>query len=576
MRQTFTLLLAACFAFAANAQQLVLTGVFDGPLPGGQPKGVELYVLETVPDLSAWGLGSANNGQGSDGQEYTFPADSVAAGTYLWVTLDAAAFESFFGFPPTYVDSMGAVAVNGDDAIELFHDGEVVDVFGDIHTDGSGQPWEYLDSWAYRVDGTGPDGETFVLGNWIFGGPNLFDGTATNSEAANPMPIGTWMPVGVQMIDAKDDDATVEQGQSVTVPVLDNDFLPNGWSSLQVPGAPALGSATANADGTVTYVAPPDQCDLTDVFSYVVCDSLSCDTAVVSVEVTCPLQYPAYDIATVTTEDAQGVADSLGVLCTLTGVVHGINMRPQGLQFFLLDNTGGIMVFEFDNPFGYVVQEGDELMIKGEIDQYRGMTQLRPHELTLFSQNNPLQPVADVPMLGEDTEGRLVRRMNVSLVDPAQWLGDGSSFNVAITDGTVVDTIRIDNDSELADMPAPQGVFHVTGLGGQYAPSSSPPFTSGYQLFPRYAADIEPVTAVPEVAADHGIRIWPVPAEEVLFVRSEQPIRSLRVFDAMGRAQAVGLDLPKGEIRIAHLPAGVYTVLIERENGIFAGRFVKQ
>ncbi len=576
MKQIFTLLFSLTLAFAANAQDLVLTGIFDGPLPGGQPKGVELYVLAPISDLSLYGLGSANNGQGSDGQEYTFPADSVGAGTYIWVTSDAAAFEAYFGFAPTYVDSLGAVNVNGDDAMELFYNGAVIDVFGDINTDGTGQPWEYLDSWAYRVDGTGPDGETFVLGNWFFGGPNVFDNTNTNADAANPMPIGTYMPSGTQMLDANDDAATVEQGQSVTIEVLDNDFLPNGWASLAVVEGPAQGSASLNANGdAIEYAAPADACGFTATFSYSVCDTLSCDTATVSVEVTCPIEYPAYDIATVTTEDAQGVADSLGVLCTLTGVVHGINMRPQGLQFFLLDNTGGIMVFEFENPFGYVVQEGDELMIKGEIDQYRGMTQLRPHELTLLSQNNPLQPVVDVPMLSEDTEGRLVRRMNVSLVDPSQWLGDGSSFNVAITDGTVVDTVRIDNDCELSSMPAPQGVFHVTGLGGQYAPSSSPPFTSGYQLFPRYAADIEPVTAVPEPAADHGIRLWPVPASDVLHVQSGQPILSVRVFDAMGREQAVGFDLPKGEIAIDALPAGVYTLLIERENGIFAGRFIK-
>ncbi len=577
MKNTVTALLSLCFAFAANAQHLVLTGLFDGPLPGGQPKGVELYVLEAIPDLSAYGLGSANNGQGSDGQEYTFPADSVAAGTYIWVTSDADAFQSFFGFAPTYVDSFGAVNVNGDDAMELFYNGAVIDVFGDINTDGSGQPWEYLDSWAYRMDGTGPDGDTFVLGNWFFGGPNQFDNTNTNDEAAHPMPTGTYQPTGTQMLDAQDDDASVEQGMMVTIDVLANDFLPNGWESLSIVESPALGSASLNTMGdAVEYVAPTDNCNLTDVFTYAVCDSVSCDTATVEVEITCPIQYPAYDIATVTTEDVQGVADSLGVLCTLTGVVHGINMRPQGLQFFLLDATGGIMVFEFDNPFGYTVQEGDELMIKGEIDQYRGQTQLRPHELVLLSQNNALQPVADVPMLSEAAEGRLVRRMNVSLVDPAQWLGDGSSFNVEITDGTVVDTVRIDNDCELASMPAPQGVFHITGLGGQYAPSSSPPFLSGYQLFPRYAADIELVTAVPELAVDRGITLWPVPVTDVLHVRTELNLQGVRVFDVMGRVMTVAYDLPSAQLFVQDLLSGVYSLLLHTQQGTFVARFVKQ
>ncbi len=175
----------------ANAQ-LVLTGTFDGPLPGGLPKGVELFVIGDIADLSAYGLGSANNGGGTDGQEFTFPADAAAAGSYIWVTTSDVEFEAFFGFAASYIDDTGAMNINGDDAIELFHNDIVVDIFGDIDVDGTGEPWEHLDSWAYRVNNTGPDGDIFVLENWTFGGPNLFDGTLTNDEADPSMPIGTF------------------------------------------------------------------------------------------------------------------------------------------------------------------------------------------------------------------------------------------------------------------------------------------------------------------------------------------------------------------------------------------------
>jgi plastocyanin len=47
---------------------LLISGVFDGPLPGGQPKGIELYVINDIADLSVYGVGSANNGGGSDEQ----------------------------------------------------------------------------------------------------------------------------------------------------------------------------------------------------------------------------------------------------------------------------------------------------------------------------------------------------------------------------------------------------------------------------------------------------------------------------------------------------------------------------
>ena len=31
-------------------------------------------------------------------------------------------------------------------------------MFGEVGVDGTGDPWEYLDGWAYRVDGSGPAG----------------------------------------------------------------------------------------------------------------------------------------------------------------------------------------------------------------------------------------------------------------------------------------------------------------------------------------------------------------------------------------------------------------------------------
>ena len=172
------------------AQDLVITGVVDGPLTGGVPKAIEVCVLNDVSDLSVYGLGSANNGGGSDGEEFTFPAASATAGTYLYVASESDGFETFFGFVPTYTS--GAASINGDDAIELFMSGAVVDVFGDINVDGTGEAWDHLDGWAYRNDGTGPDGSTFVIANWSFSGINALDGETTNDTAATPFPIGSY------------------------------------------------------------------------------------------------------------------------------------------------------------------------------------------------------------------------------------------------------------------------------------------------------------------------------------------------------------------------------------------------
>lgn len=169
---------------------MVISAVYDVQLPGGLPKGIELFVINDIADLSVYGVGFANNGGGSDGIEFTFPAVSATAGSYIYIASEDVLFLEWFGFMPDYVDS--DAGINGDDAIELFLDGEVIDVFGDIDVDGSGTPWEYMDGWAHRVSNTGPDGAVFTIENWTFSGINALDGEATNATAAVPVPVGTY------------------------------------------------------------------------------------------------------------------------------------------------------------------------------------------------------------------------------------------------------------------------------------------------------------------------------------------------------------------------------------------------
>jgi len=197
MRNSF-LVLTALMAMANSvaAQELVITGVIDGPLTGGIPKAVEIFVASDVADLSIFGVGGANNGGGTDGEEFTFPAGAATAGDFIYVASEAVAFNTFFGFAPDHTSF--AASINGDDAIELFKNGTVIDVFGDINVDGSGQAWEYLDGWAYRVSGSGPDGSTFALANWTFSGPNALDGETTNGSAAAPFPIATYSTTGAE------------------------------------------------------------------------------------------------------------------------------------------------------------------------------------------------------------------------------------------------------------------------------------------------------------------------------------------------------------------------------------------
>lgn len=169
---------------------LIISAVYDGPLTGGVPKGVELYAINDIADLSVYGIGAANNGGGTDGEEYTFPAVSVTAGTYIYVSSESTEFANFFGFSPDY--STGFMSINGDDAIELFQNGAVIDVFGDINVDGTGQTWDYVDGWALRNNLETPNAGTFNDINWTYSGINALDGETTNATATTPVPVGTF------------------------------------------------------------------------------------------------------------------------------------------------------------------------------------------------------------------------------------------------------------------------------------------------------------------------------------------------------------------------------------------------
>jgi hypothetical protein len=170
---------SVALALEIYSPSMKITGVIDGPLPGGLPKAIELFVIKDIDDLSGFGVGAANNGGGSDGQEFTFPADSAKAGDYIYLSHESDGFAEFFAFKPTYV-GYRAAQINGDDAIELFEDNEVIDVFGEINADGTGQPWEYENGWASRIAGSEPNAGVFDSTNWAFSGKNALDGITLN------------------------------------------------------------------------------------------------------------------------------------------------------------------------------------------------------------------------------------------------------------------------------------------------------------------------------------------------------------------------------------------------------------
>lgn len=291
-----------------------------------------------------------------------------------------------------------------------------------------------------------------------------------------------------------------------------------------------------------------------------------------------PVTYPSYTIGQITGFNAtSGVADSVGIRAQIEATVYGLNLRPSGLQFTLIDaSNNGVAVFSNSANFGYTVAEGDRVVARGVLAQFNGLTQLNLDTVYRVSANNPLVNPTVITGLSEATESQLVKVLNVTLVDPAQWTNTGSGFNVDVQDlnGNII-AVRIDADVDIFGSPAPQGRFNVTGIGGQF--DATNPYLEGYQLLPRYQDDIELITSTQEASWAADTRVYPNPAtDQLLYV--DMPLTCTRalVVDVLGRPclsqtpASAQFSLP-----VAQLPAGVYTLVLQAEGGLAYRKFVK-
>lgn len=543
---------------------LVISGVFDAQPGGAGAKGFELKAVANIPDISIFGVSSVNNGGGTGGIEFTFPSMPLMMGECLYVADDSTKFADFFGFNADFIE--GAANINGDDAIELYENGMVIDVFGDVDVDGTGTPWEYLDGWVYRKDGTGPDGDVFVENNWNYSGVDALDGFATNAEADVPFPTCTYSAMAPTDIMASNDNVVTDQNVAITIDVLANDILPNGVTSMTVTIAPMNGTTTVNGTTDITYTPNLDFCGDTDIFEYEICDVNGCSTASVAVGVACPTSYTVLNIAAATEVDGDGVPVNIGEDVEIQGIVHGIDFQgtSDAVQFTVIDATGGISLFSGNN-FGYTVVEGDEVTVQGQIEQFSCLTQINPDTIILVSQGNNLVTPTPVDDLDESTESELV------LLEG--WTAESvNGSNVTITKGGLTTVMRLDSDTGLEPDDYVGSLLNITGLGGQF--DNDGPCDEGYQIFPRYTEDIEIILNTVDKSLGQKINFFPNPASDFLTIQSEINLDEITISNMMGQTVKV-FNNDFTQLNISELPKGFYVLTFKTGDRIWATEFAK-
>lgn len=163
------------------SEGLEFLGIMSMQPSVGRIRAYHLRALKDISDLSEFGIGIASNGQAtSDGIEIAFPAISVKAGEEILVIrdLDVSNAINYFGNCYNVFDHIiadGGVTSNGDDTIELFRGSTLIETYGQLGVDGTGQFWDYTGSWAAKV-----------RGSWSYGGADCTLGAASNDTASCP------------------------------------------------------------------------------------------------------------------------------------------------------------------------------------------------------------------------------------------------------------------------------------------------------------------------------------------------------------------------------------------------------
>lgn len=463
-------------------------------------KAIEIFnPTNFTVDLSEYSLRAFNNGA-VDFTNVLQMQGELAPGAVFIVSNSNASPELL-----ALADTLSQVTLfNGDDALQLVHVEEVIDVVGVVGQD-PGTQWVFgegstLDKTLVRkpsVTAGTPDW-TLSTGQWLVyeSGDISFLGAHTYFPCPIPPQIGFELSAaslpeedGVISVDVTAfnilEAATVQIDAAEGTAFLGSDFS----ASFPIVLNFEPGTSTQTFDVTLVDDAIEEAVEFfTLELSSAIEVNWTNQALTVTIEAS-DINYDLYDIAEVTTTDADGVLDSLDVNCELRGVVHGVNWNGSGIHFHIMDDFDGIKVFSANQNFGYTVNEGDLVSVRGQIAQFRGQAEIRPVSIEILSTDNSLQVPIVVSGLAEGNESRMVRINCLELTNTAQWTNNPSGFFVDATDGINTVRLRMDGDTDLAASPLLAGKFSVVGIVEQ--DDETAPYDDSYVVWLRGLTDVQ-------------------------------------------------------------------------------------
>jgi len=191
-----------------------------------------------------------------------------------------------------------------------------------------------------------------------------------------------------------------------------------------------------------------------------------------------------------------GVITRAGDKVIVSGIVHGYNRAATGMQFTVIDATGGIQISSALKTFSYTVKEGDSISVQGIVSQALGVAQLSSLDtIVLHKTGLATYSPAAVTKFDENSEQEIVVVNNVRFTDVSAWptaalSANGEAFAKAVNSTNDSLIIRIDAEGPLNGTPAPSKALYykITGIGSQN--DNTTPYLSNYYIDPSKLSDV--------------------------------------------------------------------------------------
>ncbi|MBU0741361.1 hypothetical protein KJ554_03280, partial [bacterium] len=251
---------------------------------------------------------------------------------------------------------------------------------------------------------------------------------------------------------------------------------------------------------------------------------------------------------------ANGTPALLDQTVTVSGVVTVPTYLLNGwsLEVFVQDETGGINVFVSGGASSWNLALDDSVTVTSRVAFYNGLTELGTDtSYTTITNHGPaasppdpqLMTCAEVagamtPSYWDPDESRLVRLDGLNVAGGTWPTAPGGNTVLTISDGGGSCLLYIDQDTDVNGSPDPGADFSVIGVIKQYDTSS--PYTSGYEVMPRYSSDVIPAGAGPIVLGKATLMNITTTSAYVVFITQDDGSSEVEYGPDAGYGQTAG------------------------------------